>query len=171
VAAPGLRPAKSHDGTDSLGRQEIAVREEVHLCYILPRKRDEVLMNEEQIRRCLDRIGQALSAGDLRGIADCWEVPALVLSDEGAITITEASEIESFFTRAVEWYRSQGLMATRPELERVEPLSEKLTAVDVRWPTFDAAGTEKASERSHYILRLGEDGQQRIQVALTRTRG
>jgi hypothetical protein len=39
----------------------------------------------------------------------------------------------------------------------------------VRWPAFDAAGTERASERSHYILRLGYDGQPRIRVALTRT--
>jgi hypothetical protein len=127
-------------------------------------------MNEEPIRRCLDHIGQALSSGDLRGIADCWEVPALVLSDQGTIIVTEAGEVESFLARAVEWYRSQGLMATKPELERIEPLSEKLTSVDVRWPTFDATGTEKASERSHYILHLGEDGQQRIRVALTRTR-
>ncbi len=127
-------------------------------------------MNEQSIRRCLEHIGQALSAADPHGIADCWALPALVLSDEGAIVLTEAGQIESFFTRAIEGYRSQGLTATRPQLERVEPLSEKLTSVDVRWPTFDATGAEKASERSHYILQLGEDGQQRIQVALTRTR-
>ena len=127
-------------------------------------------MNQESIRSCLERVGQALSTNDLRDLADCWEFPALVLSDEGAIALTEAGPLESFFARAAEGYRSQGLVATRPELERVEPLSEKLTAVDVRWPTFDAAGTEKASERSHYLLRLGEDGQQRIRVALTRTK-
>jgi hypothetical protein len=45
----------------------------------------------------------------------------------------------------------------------------RLTAVDVRWPAFDEAGEEKVSERSHYILRLGDDGNHRIQVALTMT--
>jgi hypothetical protein len=35
--------------------------------------------------------------------------------------------------------------------------------------SFDEAGAERSSERSHYILRLGDDGQRRIQVALTMT--
>ena len=126
-------------------------------------------MDADQLRRFLEQYARALSAGDLRGIADCWEVPALVLSDDGAIAVAAAGEIERFFARAVEWYRSQGLAFTQPELERVEPLSAKLATVDVRWPTFDAAGTERTSERSHYILRLGDDGQPRIRVALTRT--
>ena len=127
-------------------------------------------MNQESISKCLERIGQALSTNNLRDLADCWEFPALILSDEGAIALTEANSLESLFARAAEGYQSQGLVATLPELERVELLSEKLTAIEVRWPTFDAAGTEQASERSHYILRLGEDGQQRIRVALTRTK-
>jgi hypothetical protein len=126
-------------------------------------------VHEEQIRRCLDRLAQALTAGDARAAVDCWDLPALVLSDQGALVVTEAGAIERFFAQNIDWYRAHGLRATTPQLERVEPLSEKLTAVDVRWPAFDVAGTEQASERSHYILRLGEDGQQRIRVALTRT--
>src|SRR5574341_1047854 len=116
------------------------------------------MMNEDKIRRMLERLGTALSSGDLAGIVNCWEVPALVLSDEGAIAVAEAGEIERFFAQAAEWYRSQGLTSTRAELERVHLLSEKLASVDVRWPTFDASGQEKHSERSHYILQLGKDG-------------
>lgn len=127
-------------------------------------------MNQESIGRCLERIGQALSTNNLQDLADCWEFPALILSDEGASALTEANQLLSLFARAASGYQSQGLVATRPELERVEPLSEKLTAVEVRWPSFDAAGTEQASERSHYILRQGEDGEPRIRVALTKTK-
>jgi hypothetical protein len=36
----------------------------------------------------------------------------------------------------------------------------KVEAVDVRWPSFDSAGAERA---------LGADGEPRIRVALTRT--
>jgi len=127
-------------------------------------------MNQESITSCLERVGQALSTSNLPGLASCWAFPALVLFDEGAITIADADSLQALFARMAQGYQSQGLVATRPELERVEPLSEKVTAVDVRWPTFDAVGTEKASERSHYLLQLGEDGEPRIRVALTRTR-
>jgi hypothetical protein len=126
------------------------------------------MIDEDKIRSLLEQVGTALSTGDLPGIANCWEVPALVLSNEGAIAVSEAGEIEKFFVQATEWYHSQGLMSTRPELERVEILSENLASVDARWPSFDAAGDEKYSERSHYIVQIGKDGQARIRVGLTR---
>lgn len=127
-------------------------------------------MNETQIKQFLERYGTALSVGDLSGIAGSWGVPALVLSNEGAISVSDQSEIEQFFAQATEAYHSQGLSSTRPEIERVEPLSEKLASVDVRWPAFDPAGQEKSSEHSHYLLQLRQDGQVCIRVALTRTR-
>jgi hypothetical protein len=133
----------------------------------LPGKEDK-LMDEGQIKSMLERYGIALSTGDIPGIAYCWEVPALVLSDEGAIAVSAIEGVEEFFRQAVGWYQSQGLTLTKPELERVDKLSEKLASVDVCWPGFDADGNEKYSERSHYIISLGKDEQVRIRVALTR---
>jgi hypothetical protein len=125
-------------------------------------------MTEDQIRGMLDRLGHALSSGDPKAVASCWQVPALVLSDEGVEAVATMEEIVRFFAGAIEWYHSRGLSATRPEVDRIDRVSEKLSAVDVRWRAFDAAGKEHASEHSHYILRLGDDGQPRIRVALTR---
>ncbi len=124
---------------------------------------------EEEIKGSLDRLGEALSVGDLAGAASGWEIPGLVLSDAGAIPVVDRPQIEAFFGHAVASYRSQGLMATRPELERTVTLTDRLTTVDVRWPAFDETGTERSSEHSHYILRRGDDGHYRIQVALTIT--
>ena len=126
-------------------------------------------MDEGKIKDLLERIGIALSTGDLPGITSCWAVPALVLSDQGVTAVSESREVEQFFAQATEWYHAQGLTATRPELERVDWLSEKLASIDVRWPSFNSSGQEKFSERSHYIVQLGQDGQARIRVALTRT--
>ena len=115
-------------------------------------------MDDDQIRRMLERLGQALRA-----------VPSLVLSENGATPVAALSEVETFFAQAIEWYRSRGLVSTKPEVERVERLSDRLSAVDVRWPAFDSAGREQAAERSHYLLQRADDGQPRIRVALTRT--
>jgi hypothetical protein len=126
-------------------------------------------MNDDKIINMLERYGAAMSAGNLPAISSCWAVPALVLSDDGALAVTNPIEIEAFFAQGIEYYRSQGLSSTRPELERVEMLSDTLASVDVRWPAYDSSGEEKSSERSHYILQFGGDGQIRIRVALTRT--
>lgn len=126
-------------------------------------------MDETQIHRMLERLGRALTEGDAKTAASCWEVPGLVLADQGAIVVSALDEVERFFASSVEAYRSRGIVTTKPDVERIEPLSEKLSAVDVRWPGFDAGGTERTSDRSHYIIRLGEDGLPRIRVALSRT--
>jgi len=126
-------------------------------------------MDDEKILRFLEGYGAALSAGDLPVVSSSWAVPALVLSDQGAMAVTSPTEIEAFFAQGIEYYRAQGLVSTRPELEHVEMLSETLITVDVRWPAYDSSGKEKASERSHYILQLGQDGQPQFRVALTRT--
>ncbi len=126
-------------------------------------------MNEDQIRRLLERYGQAMSVGDLAGILNCWELPALALYDEGGILLANSGELERFFTRVIVSYRSQGLLATRPEIERTEGLTDRLAAVEVRWPSFDEAGVERSSERTHYILWLREGGQLYIKVGIPRT--
>lgn len=122
---------------------------------------------EEVVRSFLERYGAALGAGDLPAITACWEVPALVLSDQGAHPVLELAEVGGFFAGAVEWYRSQGLVATRPQLLHVQPLGQWLVSADARWFSLDAAGHEVASETSRYILLLDQDGFPRIRVAIS----
>jgi len=40
-------------------------------------------MDQEMIENFLGKYGQAISTGDTSAIARCWEVPSLVLSDQG----------------------------------------------------------------------------------------
>lgn len=125
-------------------------------------------MWKEQIQQSLERYGQALGSGDFSLVANGWVMPAMVLSDQGALVITDIAEVERFFAGAAEWYRSQGVVSTVPEIVHSDVLSERLVAVDVRWPSLDADGNTVMSELSHYILEAGTDGQFRIRVALTR---
>jgi hypothetical protein len=83
------------------------------------------------------------------------------------MVFTNASEIENLMAQVSQSYRSQGIASTRPEIEHIGLLTENLASVDVRWPSFDRSGKEKASEVSHYILHIGKEGKARIRVALT----
>ncbi len=115
----------------------------------------------------LTRYGAALGAGDLATIRDCWAIPALVLSDQGVLAVSAAEEVERFFAGAVEWYRAQGLVATRAEDAQVEMLGARMASVNVRWDALDAAGAVRSSEHSRYILTLGEDDL-RVLIPLSR---
>jgi hypothetical protein len=125
---------------------------------------------EPAIRHVLDQVGRALRAGDARAVAQVWRLPGLVLSDAGTRAIADAAELEAFFAQAIAWYQSQGTVATQPEIQSIEPLSDQLAAVNVRWPGFNAAGAEISTETSYYIMQVGSDGEARICVALSRTR-
>jgi hypothetical protein len=121
---------------------------------------------DDIVRRFLDGYGKALSAGDLPAIANCWDTPALVLSDQGARAVLEAAEVEKFFAGAVEWYHAQGVVATKPSSVEIKRLSERLVSVDALWSVIDATGEEKPGEHSNYILSISDDDQPRIRVAI-----
>jgi hypothetical protein len=124
---------------------------------------------EAEIRKFLEALGNALTAGDLDAVSKCWDIPAILLSDQGSVVINSAAQIRRSFSHAVQWYRSRGLVSTKPEIQKLEQLTEALCAVDVRWPAFDAAGVEKSSERSHYIIKVAVGDEPRICIALSRT--
>jgi hypothetical protein len=132
---------------------------------------DEVVagvIDQESIDRTLGDIASALTAGDAARIAELWDVPALVLADQGARAVATRAEVEAFFRASIAWYREQGTPTALPTRERWERISERVAAVDVTWRAIGASGEEKSSESSHYLMRLGDDGVARVQVAMSR---
>jgi hypothetical protein len=126
-------------------------------------------MSRISLEAFIEAYGKALSAGESGQIADSWELPSLVLSDQGTTVVQTKDEVMAFFEKASASYRAQGRTSTIGEIISKEYLTKNIVAVDVRWPSFDDDGRAKAIEMSHYLVRVGQDGKPRIQVALTRS--
>jgi arylformamidase len=120
------------------------------------------------IIRTLEEIGVALSTGDAASVASFWDVPAIVLADEGARAVASRAEVEAFFEASIDWYRKRGTPSAHPILDRVDPVSDRVAAVDVRWIGYGEDGEERSVESSHYLMRTGDDGVPRVQAALSR---
>lgn len=110
------------------------------------------------------RYGEALGAGDLDSVVSCWGLPALVLSDEGALAVENEEQIREFFGRAIEGYRAQGLEATHPSSVRTVERSPRVVDAEVEWVALDGEGKERTRERVGYLLRLDDEGGPRIHV-------
>jgi ketosteroid isomerase-like protein len=121
---------------------------------------------DSAVQELLDRFARAVTSGDGEAVARLWETPALVLDDRTARTVGSPTEIEGFFSGAKERYNARGILDTRPEIERLEWLNDRIVAVLVRWPYLDERGQEVGEERSTYILRAGSDGRLKIRVAV-----
>ena len=130
-------------------------------------KQEKRPINRE-IQIFLDAYARALSAGEGERIATMWSVPALVLSDAGAHAVASLDEVAAFFAVAAARYKERGIVETRPELIFVEPVSERILLINVRWPGLDVGGKQVAEEETLYTLMLGDDGQLKIRVAVVR---
>ena len=117
----------------------------------------------------LDRYAEALTGGDLPGIAACYMVPGLVVGDAAAIPVAEPGEVEAAFAGAAEAYRAQGLVGIRPELRAVDPLTLALTLADVRWAYLDESGAARQHTSYRYLLRRSDSGELAIQVVVDTT--
>ncbi|MHB0988803.1 MAG: hypothetical protein ACYC3P_09095 [Bellilinea sp.] len=53
-------------------------------------------MVKDQIQQMLERYGAALSDGNFAGFANAWAVPAVVLSDAGALPVVQCSRARGY---------------------------------------------------------------------------
>jgi hypothetical protein len=90
-----------------------------------------------------------------------------MVTDAGTRSISTLDEVADFFGATADAYTKKGMVSTRPEIQRTIWHTNRLVLVDVRWPYLDVSGTELGvSESGSYVLRLGNDGQLRICVAM-----
>jgi ketosteroid isomerase-like protein len=122
--------------------------------------------NRGSLEAFFARYGEALSAGDLKGISSCYAVPAFVLSDAGGRPKATRAEIEADFDGAAECFRDQGLVAARPSVVASESLTEKLLSADVRWDYLDEDGRSAQQDGYRYALRLEEGAGPQICVVI-----
>jgi hypothetical protein len=139
--------------------------------FAAPRQAPNLLasagMDNTEVEHSLVALGDALTRGDAHAVAECWDIPALVLTDDTSIAVGSRDQVEGFFTQAIADYRRRGIVSTRPLVRRIAPLSDKLVAVDVHWPAFDTRGDQREIELSHYVLGRGDDGRYRVRMAIT----
>lgn len=122
--------------------------------------------DEEPIRQMLQRFARAFTTGDGQGAADCWEVPALVASDDGTRAVSSMAEVAAFFGGAKEQYNKQGVTGTRPDVQCVEWHTGHIASVTVNWPYLDGEGRELGrSEASTYLVRV-DKGEAKIFAVL-----
>jgi len=127
--------------------------------------------NDRRIRSFVQRYGEALGNGDLTVIVESWGVPSLVVSDRGLQPVERSAQVEALFRSAIAEHRKRKLVTTRPEVEGLERLAERVYSVDVRWTNLDGDGIERASERWRYVLRAAPDEAPRIYVAIMKAGG
>ena len=127
------------------------------------------MLDKNTIGEMLDRLGKAVSSGDLNQVSACYAFPGLFMVSEDAIVFKNPAEFEKMFAEGRKRYVEQGILEARPEILRFDPMTNEIAGIDVRWPGFDKNGNEVYTETSRYIVQ-SIDGKPLIRVALSRTK-
>jgi hypothetical protein len=118
--------------------------------------------------RLLAEFLRHLSVGDARAAAALWDVPALILGDEhvhGPLSRDRLAEllVDTPGPGALQ-RRAQPAGEAPPELrvERVEWTSQRVAAIDARWPRLARGGLLHGIEAATFLVRSDELSQPKI---------
>lgn len=114
----------------------------------------------------LEAFALAVSEGNAGALAEMWETPGFVLSQEFAYTLDDDDAIAELYAESRERYNSRGVTHTRPQIVRLDEITDRLVCVRVRWPWLDSDDIEMGADVATYTLRVGEDGDWKIRVVL-----
>ena len=129
-------------------------------------QREQVRSDNAALRSLLARLARALTSGDGEAAAEIWATPALVLGDDLALTVGSGGVIRDVFGSAKAQYDARGITDTRPDILRLDWITQRLAIVEVRWPYLAADGEEIGEETSTYVIRREPDGRLAIRAAV-----
>lgn len=114
----------------------------------------------------LESFAMALKRADVKAISAHWDVPAFIIGEDIAANIEERGDLQEMFVGAREQYKAAGITDTRPEIIRLDDISDRLAMVRVRWPWLNEKGQALGAECSTYTLCRDSGGEWKIRVAL-----
>ena len=105
-----------------------------------------------------DRYGAALTSGDVAGVAGCYALPGMVVSDSYSFTFASPAAVALSFLGAAPAYQEQQIVAAHAQLRDVQRLSSALAMVAVEWEYLDSFGNQVAGESFRYLIRADAGG-------------
>ncbi len=118
----------------------------------------------ESIESFFDRYTGYLSDGDIDGLADIYNYPALAVSPRGCMAVTEPQQTRDFFTQGQQFYRSRGIQSVRARDIVTDAEAAGIWVGHLLLENFDGDGHSVGVERNAYQVVTDNDGARRIAV-------
>nr|WP_314256040.1 hypothetical protein [uncultured Devosia sp.] len=124
-------------------------------------------IDKNDVHGFFEDYGSTLQARDAKKIARHWATPSFVVSDQGGLSVKDASEVEAFFSASMSQY--DGVAEAEATITDVVQLTENVVAVQVEWEHKDHEGATVGGERGFYMLTKNDDGRLAISVYAPRS--
>jgi hypothetical protein len=118
----------------------------------------------ETIESFFDRYTGYLSDGDIDGLADIYNYPALAVSPRGVLAVTEPQQTRDFFGEGQQYYRSRGIQSVRAKDIVTDIEANGIWVGHLLLENLDDADNPVGVERNAYQVVVDRDGRRRIAV-------
>lgn len=104
------------------------------------------------IQTFFQNYSEALLSYSAKKIAAFYQTPLSVYSDEGIVQVSKKAEIEAFWKKGIEPYKSLGIERTNATVLSEEQLSKTIFISKVIWENYGADDKEVSKETNFYVL-------------------
>jgi hypothetical protein len=119
----------------------------------------------ESIEDFFARYTQYLTQGDIEGLADIYNYPALAVTAKGCLAITEPQQSRDFFKQGQSFYRSRQIQGVRARDVVTEIEVPGIWVGHLVLENLDQSGAPVGQERNAYQVVTLPDGTRRIAVS------
>ena len=119
---------------------------------------------KETIAELFERYTRYLTDGNLDGLADIYNYPALAVTAIGCQAITDPQQTRDFFKQGRAFYLSQGVTGVRASEITTEIEVPGIWVGHLKLINIDDAGLAVGEERNAYQIVTLPDGTRRIAV-------
>ena len=108
---------------------------------------------------------RALEQQNVKAMGTFYHIPCLFLDDEGAVSFTDAAQLEGLFAQGTMFYQQHGIDQAQPEIRsRQELTTAGLLELKVRWQYNSTKRNNGYTADYLYILRRDKKGDHKIAV-------
>ena len=121
----------------------------------------------QQINNFFEIYATALERFDTKGMANLYNIPCTMMSDDATTLFNDAGKLEGFFNMGATFYRQFGIAKVRPEVWNRRHLTERIANVKVNWQYYDKADKPIYNCDYHYILKLDKNNVWKILLSVS----
>ncbi len=109
----------------------------------------------------------ALELYDTKGMANLYNIPCTLISDETTTMFNDAGKLEGFFNIGAGFYRQFGIAKVRHEIWNRRELTGKIVMVKVNWQYYDSNDKPLYNCDYQYVLKTDKKNQLKIILSVS----
>lgn len=119
-----------------------------------------------RINHFFDHYAAALERKDTKFMANCYTLPCTFIADDSSLVYSTEAKLEGLINQSKRFYAVHGISNAIPDIRNKRAITNRIVRVTMIWNYVDAAGKTVYDCEYYYVLKLDENDEWKIEVAI-----